>query len=151
MKPASTTTLLACIAAVSSTPLEMKKKALPPGHPIINDGFITQYNYTLNNNVYPTGFQIPTEVLTNIPHGYSIGPTAVWGPDGAVVTAFPSEVLASVAVQETTSIASPTSLSTSVVASTPAASTSASASAAFRAEAPAAVLAAAVVVAFSLL
>lgn len=142
MKFASTIALLACVASAAAAAVNVEKKALPIGHPIIDGSFITQYNYTLRSDVYPSGFQIPTETLTNIPSGYSIGPTAVWGPDGAVVTAFPSEAIAQViAPQGSTTPGASSSLSTGTVGATPSAAATTSRNGAFKAKVPAAALA----------
>lgn len=40
------------------------ERALPVGHPIINNSFLTAANFTLRADIFPSGFAVPTQTLT---------------------------------------------------------------------------------------
>ncbi|EJD48760.1 hypothetical protein AURDEDRAFT_122703 [Auricularia subglabra TFB-10046 SS5] len=86
---------LAPLALAVALPEPVEERALPPGHPILGaDDFPA--NYTFDADVWPEGFKAPTETITALPAGYSLGPEAVYGPDGKPVTEFPEAAIKSV-------------------------------------------------------
>ncbi|KZV88493.1 hypothetical protein EXIGLDRAFT_678894 [Exidia glandulosa HHB12029] len=86
---------IAPLALAVALPEPVDERALPEGHPILGAEDFPA-NYTFGPDVWPEGFTAPTQTITALPAGYSLGPEAVYGPDGKPITAFPEAALASV-------------------------------------------------------
>ncbi|PIL32037.1 hypothetical protein GSI_06741 [Ganoderma sinense ZZ0214-1] len=100
------------LAAPQPDPAALTERALPSGHPPIDNQFLSENGlasdhskipqYTIKTNIYPSGFSIPTQPLTALPDGYTVAWNGVYDPQGHTVSFFPSSVLQSVIAKSTT-------------------------------------------------
>ncbi|KAM5535394.1 hypothetical protein V8D89_010916 [Ganoderma adspersum] len=96
----------ASLAAPQPDPVVLTERALPSGHPPIDNQFLSENglasDYTIKTNIYPSGFSIPTQPLTALPDGYTVAWNGVYDPQGHTVSFFPSSVVQSVIAKSTT-------------------------------------------------